>query len=223
MENDMDRDALIQQVRGVIDRLVRDGAVIAKADGTRHTIFPVAISAKDGDVLRKWVVHEGARHTIEIGLGYGMSALYICEGLVANGHADACHVVVDPFQTSRFADCGLQAIEEAGLRFLVEHHVEKSHFVLPRLLSEGRRFSLGFVDGNHHFDGVFLDLYYLGLLVQRGGIIILDDYRLPGIRRAVAFFVTNLNWIIEESSEDWVVLRTASEADNRHFTYFVEF
>ncbi len=223
MEHEMDRDALIQHVRGVIDRLVRDGAVVAKADGTTHTIFPVAVSAKDGDVLRKWVVHEGARHTIEIGLGYGMSALYICEGLVANDHADARHVVIDPFQTSRFADCGLQALAEAGLTFLVEHHVEKSHIVLPRLLSEGRHFDLGFVDGNHRFDGVFVDLYYLGLLVRRGGIIILDDYDLPGIKRAVAFFVTNLNWTIEETADDWVVLRTARDADNRHFTYFAEF
>lgn len=223
MENAMNRDVRVQQVRGVIDRLVRDGVVVANADGMTHTIFPVAVSPKDGDVLRKWVVHEGATHTIEIGLGYGMSALHICEGLVANGHADARHVVLDPFQTSRFSDCGLQVLAEAGLTFLVEHHVEKSHFMLPRLLSEGRCFDLGFVDGNHHFDGVFLDLYYLGLLVQRGGIIILDDYRLPGIKRAVAFFVTNLNWTIEETSDDWVVLRTATDADNRHFTYFVEF
>jgi predicted O-methyltransferase YrrM len=223
MENVMNRDARVQQVREVIDRLVRDGAVVANTDGMTHTIFPVAVSANDGDVLRKWVVREGARHTIEIGLGYGMSALYICEGLVANGHADARHVVIDPFQTSRFADCGLQALAAAGLTSLIEHHAEKSHIVLPRLLSEGRRFDLGFVDGNHRFDGVFLDLYYLGLLVQRGGIIILDDYDLPGIKRAVAFFVTNLNWTIEETSDDWVALRTAKDADNRHFTYFVEF
>ncbi len=223
MENVMNRDARVQQVRGVIDRLVRDGAVVAQADGKTHTIFPVAVSATDGDVLRKWVVHEGARHTIEIGLGYGMSALYICEGLVANGHADARHVVIDPFQTSRFADCGLQVLAEAGLTFLLEHHVEQSHFVLPRLLSEGRRFDLGFVDGNHRFDGVFLDLYYLGLVVQPGGIIILDDYDLPGIKRAVAFFVTNLDWTIEDGADDWVVLRTAQGADTRHFTYFVDF
>ena len=219
----MNRDAAVQQVRSVIDRLVRDGAVVTDSDGTTHPIFPVAVSPEEGDVLRKWVTRENATQTVEIGLGYGISALYICEGLVANGRAEARHVVIDPFQTSRFADCGLQALEAAGLTRLIEHHVEKSHIVLPRFLSEGRRFDLGFVDGNHRFDSVFLDLYYLGLLVKRGGIIILDDYNLPGIKRAVAFFVTNLNWTIEETSQEWVVLRTAQEADNRHFTYFVDF
>jgi predicted O-methyltransferase YrrM len=44
-------------------------------------------------------MREGAAHTIEIGLGYGMSALYLCEGLLANGRTDARHVAIDPFQS----------------------------------------------------------------------------------------------------------------------------
>jgi predicted O-methyltransferase YrrM len=219
----MNRDVRLQQVRGVIQRLTREGVVVAATDGGTHAIFPVAVTAEDGAVVRRWVVRERAAHTIEVGLGYGMSALHICEGLLATGRADARHLVVDPFQGSRFAACGLQALAEAGVRDLVEHHAEKSHFVLPQLLRAGRQFDLGFVDGNHRFDAVFLDLYYLGLLVKRGGVLVLDDYDLPGIRRAVAFFVTNLNWTVEEAAEDWVVLRTAREADTRPFTYFVPF
>ena len=96
---------------------------------------------------------------------------------------------------------------------------------LPQFLGEGRSFDLGFVDGNHRFDRVFLDLYYLGHLVRKGGIIILDDYTWPGIKRAVSFFLTNLNWKIEETNEEGnqVVLRTAKEADVRDGKYFVEF
>jgi hypothetical protein len=55
-------------------------------------------------------------------------------------------------------------------------------------------------------------------------VIILDDYDLPGIRRAVSFFVTNLNWTLEQvSGERLAVLRTASGADTRDFKFFVEF
>ena len=223
MENTSDRDARVRQVREVIDRLTREGVVVAATDGGRHDIFPVAVTPDDGDVVRRWVMREGAAHTIEIGLGYGMSALYICEGLLANGRADVRHLVIDPFQGSSFADCGLQTLAVAGVTELVEHHAEKSHFVLPQLLRAGRQFDFGFVDGNHRFDAVFVDLYYLGLLVKRGGVIVLDDYDLPGIQRAVAFFVTNLNWTIEEAALGWVVLRTARDADTRHFTYFVAF
>ena len=110
----------------------------------------------------------------------------------------------------------------------MEYHDEISQITLPAFLKEGREFDLAFVDGNHRFDSVFLDLFYLGRLLRKGGIVVLDDYNLPGIRRAVSFFLTNLDWRVEEESprEDahhWVVIRTASTDDNRHFRYFVDF
>ncbi len=213
------------RVRNVIEQLSHDGSVVAKSDGTKHTIFPVAVSVSESEALRDWVTRENAAHTIEIGLGYGISALHICEGLILNGSQTARHVVLDPNQAGRFANCGLQVLQEAGVRHLVDHYVEESQIALPRFLQEGRRFDLGFVDGNHRFERVFLDLFYLGYMVKPGGIIILDDYNRPGIRRAVSFYVTNLNWIIVEANENGhqVVLRTNKDADNRDGNYFVEF
>lgn len=223
MDQPAHRDARVQQVRAVIRRLLQSGVVVADRDGTTHAISPVAISAEEGEVVRSWVVHERATRTIEVGLGYGLSALHICEGLVTNAAAAARHSVIDPFQSQRFADVGLQVLREAGLTSIIDHYAEPSHFVLPRLLSAGYQFDLAFVDGNHRFDAVFVDLYYLGRLVRQGGIIILDDYDLPGIQRAVAFFVSNLNWTIESSAPEWVVLRTSATPDARPFTYFIDF
>jgi predicted O-methyltransferase YrrM len=100
--------------------------------------------------------------------------------------------------------------------------------VLPRLLDEGHTFDLAFVDGNHRFDGVFLDLVYLGRLVRPGGIVFVDDLQLRSVARAVSFCVTNLAWEIEEdsSAEDlhhWVVLRTARDPAPRPFDHYVAF
>ena len=212
--------------RRVIDRLIRDGTT-ASADGTHHAVFPVAVSAAEGEALKRWVVREKATCTIEVGLGYAVSALYIIEGLMSNG-GEVRHVAMDPNQGTRFGNCGLQAIEEAGATRLLAFHAVESQIVLPRLLSEGRTFDLAFVDGNHRFDGVFVDLVYLGRLVKRGGVIFVDDYQLPGIARAVSFFVKNLGWVVEETSQEedlhhWVVLRTAVAADTRPFFNFVNF
>ena len=214
----------VQKVRQIIERLVHDGSMVARSDGTQHSIFPVAVSPAEGEVLRNWVFREGAVQTIEIGLGYGISALHICEGLLMSGNPDARHVVLDPNQSQRFSDCGLQVLEEAGVSQFVEHHSELSEIALPQFLKEGRRFDLGFVDGNHRFDGVLLDLFYLGRLVRKGGILILDDYNLPGVRRAVSFYLTNLGWTVEDTLGDYaVVLRTAQQWDNRDFRHFVDF
>ena len=111
---------------------------------------------------------------------------------------------------------------------MVEHHAEESQIVLPRFLSEGRTFDLAFVDGNHRFDGVFLDLVYLGRLLMPGAIVFVDDYQLASVARAASFCVTNLGWTFEEVStgddrHHWAVLRTSTAADTRPFDHFIDF
>jgi len=212
----------------VIEGLVRDGTAVASYDETLHSLFPVAVSAAEGEALREWVVREGASQTIEIGLGYGISALHVCEGLLANADPAAQHVAIDPYQARRFSNCGLQFLEEAGVAGMVEHHEEESLTALARLLGEARSFNLAFVDGNHRFDGVFTDLVFLGRLVRAGGIIFVDDYQLPAVARAASFFLTNLGWTLEEVSpaddfHQWAILRTSAVPDSRPFDYYVDF
>jgi len=167
--NGIDRDSSLRRVRGVIERLLRDGTAIARSDGTVHDLFPIAVSAAEGEALRGWVVRERATRTVEVGLAYALSALHLCEGLLAGGDPAARHVAIDPMQGTFFSGCGLQFLEEAGVAEMVEHHEEASETALARFLAEARSFDLAFVDGNHRFDGIFVDLFYLGHLVCPGG------------------------------------------------------
>jgi hypothetical protein len=110
----------------------------------------------------------------------------------------------------------------------VEHHAEELQITLPRLLREARSFHLVFVDGNHRFDGVFLDLVFLGRLVRAGGIVFVDDYQLPAVARAASFCLTNLGWTLEEVSASdhlhgWAGLRTSAVPDTRPFDHYVDF
>ena len=215
-------------MREVIERLTRHGTATARSDGSEHQLFPVAASAAEGAELRDWVVREGATRTIEIGLGYGFSALFVCDGLIAVGHDAPVHVVIDPNQATRFANLGLQILDEAGVADMVAHHSAESQIVLPRLLAEDQSFDLAFVDGNHRFEWVFVDLFYLGRLVRPGGVLFIDDYQLPAIARATSFFLANRGWTLESVSptddvHQWAVLRTAVEPDTRPFTHFVDF
>ena len=190
-------------------------------------LAPVAIGPEEGAALREWVHRERAQRTIETGLGYAISTLFICEGLIANG-LGARHVAIDPHLPNSHVDAGLRTLEEAGVRELVEFHGEMSEIVLPRLLADGRTFDLAFIDGNHRFEGVFLDLVYCGRLVRPGGIVFADDLQLPAVRRAISFCVANLGWTAEdegiEGEHEWLVLRTGpNEAYRRPFDDFVEF
>jgi predicted O-methyltransferase YrrM len=207
----------IERVREVRDRLVNAGTVVGP-DGRSRELFPVAIGVEEGLALRGWVRKEGAQRTLEVGLGFAISTLFIVEGLLENG-PDLTHVAADPYQLkslpthrTTYAGVGLHILEEAGVRELVEFYAEESQIVLPRLLAEGRELDLVFLDGNHRFEAVFCDLFYSGRLLRGGGIVFVDDTQLPGVRRAVDFYIANLGWATEdggkERTHEWLVVRT---------------
>jgi hypothetical protein len=103
-------------LRLVLDQVLEEGTVKALSDGSLHEVFPVAISGAE---------RRGAPFT---------------------GAPRARHVAVDPNQTTRFADVGLQLVAEAGLADRLEFLPEQSELALPRLLSDGRQFDLAFVE-----------------------------------------------------------------------------
>jgi len=207
---------------------------VDRLPGTASLTFPVSIGPQEASALRDWVRREQARRTLEVGLGYAASTLAICEGLAANG-AEGQHLAIDPYQfeslphhKTRYEAAGLRALEEAGVRGLVEFVAEESQVVLPRLLGEGRRFDLAFIDGNHRFEAVFLDLVYCGRLLEERGIAFVDDVQLPGVRRGVDFCLANLGWTLEDAGKEglheWEVLRTGpAEAFRRPYDLLADF
>jgi predicted O-methyltransferase YrrM len=210
------------RIRSVIAELERTGSV-TDGNGAERGIFPVALKPAMAALLRDWVLREKAARTIEVGLAYGFSTLHICEGLARGGNPEAAHTAMDPHQLTGYAGAGLRVLRNAGADGIVDFHPEESQLLLPRFVKEGRTFDLAFVDGNHRFDYVFTDLFFLGRLVRKGGVVILDDYNLPGIRKAASFFVANLNWTVEEAADRIVVLRTTAGSDSRDFTFLADF
>ena len=153
----------------------------------------VSLPERDGDELRDLLVAEKARCVIEIGLAYGSSALAVAEALVSLGTDDAVHVIIDPFQ-DHFNDTGWRAIVDAGLCDICSLERDRSQLVLPRLAAEGMVADATFVDGNHIFHNVFVDLYFLRELVRPGGVIVLDDCDWPSVATAVRYFEVNTGW-----------------------------
>jgi predicted O-methyltransferase YrrM len=177
------------------------------------------------------VIADGATRTLEIGLGYAISTLFICEGLIQNGGGGR-HVAIDPFQDGSllsdqtlFGGAGVRTLQRAGVRSLVELYDEGSEIVLPRLLSAGKTFDFAFVDGSHRFENVFLDLVFCGRLLTEGATVVADDTHMPPVAHAIAYCTTNLGWTVEateaEAGEIWSVLRTGpAELPRRPFTEF---
>jgi predicted O-methyltransferase YrrM len=216
-------------LNATIDRLTAARAVVDRR-GQEHALFPIAITPAEGQALRGWIERERATNTVEIGLAYAFATLHIVDGLLANasGARTVRHTAIDPFQTSSFAALGRQHLAEAGVADLVEVHEEESQLVLPRMVAEGRSFDFAFVDGNHRFDRVFLDLVYLGRLLRPGAVAFVDDFQLRAIARSIEFLTSNRHWKVEELSagdrdHQWVVVRTPVQHDDGGYADFRDF
>ncbi len=77
------------------------------------------------------------RTVVEIGLGYGSSALAIGEALVTIGSAQPRHIVIDPFQQQAFANVGWDLLCCAGLDSITTLLAAPSSIALPKLVTEG--------------------------------------------------------------------------------------
>lgn len=160
---------------------------------------------------------------LEIGLGYGSSALAIAEALSCHEDDSVSHIIIDPFQ-EHFRGAGLEILADLGLSTcqLIE---ERSQLALPRLLESGLVVDAAFVDGSHVFHNVFVDLVFLREIVRPGGLVILDDYEWPSVAMAARYFETNLQWAPEELSTKsrLRVFRLPDPPVERAFDQFVPF
>lgn len=122
--------------------------------------------------------------SIEVGLAYGISTLFICESLKKNkmGH----HIVMDPFQQN-WKNIGLKNIKDAGYSELIEFHEEFADRVLSRLFVNNTKVDFAYLDGSKVFDIVLFNVYILSRILNINGIIVLDDCSFPGIKKLVRF------------------------------------
>jgi hypothetical protein len=130
-------------------------------------------------------------NTLEVGLAYGISALFILEMHKMYNQKNGIHTAIEPDEY--WGRAAIHNIEKAGLSnyFKVERCF--SDQILPILYHNGYRIQYAYVDTTKRFDIVFQDCYFLDKILDIGGVIILDDCggSWPGIQR-VARYMLNL-------------------------------
>ncbi len=120
--------------------------------------------------------------SVEVGLAYGISTLFILEKHRDMGHSTVCHIAIEPYPWGGVAEYN---IEKEGLENLIEIRYEKSDQVLPRLFYENHRVQFAYVDTTKVFDIVMQDFYFIDKILDVNGIIVLDDCGggWPGVQR----------------------------------------
>jgi predicted O-methyltransferase YrrM len=137
-------------------------------------------SLEQCEFIQSIIAEIGAQTTLEVGLAYGISTLFICEAKLKQN--SFCHYVIDP-QQDLWHNIGLKNLKDAGYDKIIDFRRDYSHNVLPELQKSGVKVDFAYVDTTKIFDVVLIDAYYIFSMLRIGGIIVLDDCSFPSLRK----------------------------------------
>lgn len=138
--------------------------------------------------LMKLMDEVGPADSLEVGLAYGISALYAAEHAARHGRA---HIIIDPFQHGRaWQGVGLANLERAGLRSSCRFIEDDARLALPRLLSDGQEIGFAYIDASKRMDDMLIMFHFIFKMMKLGGIVAFDDVAwFPGISDALRYIV----------------------------------
>jgi len=155
------------------------------------------IKSSEALFIYNFIRDKGLSTTLETGFAFARSASHI---IAATGKK---HIVMDPFQAN-YQNLGLTNIEKLGMSKLLDFYPDYSHNVLPGIYRERDKkkefFDFIFIDGDHKFDGEFIDFYYADLLLESKGYILLHDTWMRSTRLLMSF--------IKKNRKDYLQVRT---------------
>ena len=166
----------------LLDEILRTN-IVHDASGKEYPLDS-NVDKNEGAFLQELIQKYKPQRTIEVGFAYGISSLYICSAL--QNIPGARHTIIDPGQGSCFNNVGIANLKRAGIDFF-DFYEENSDIALPRMLSEGKNFDFGFIDGNHLFEYTLIDFFYINRMMKPGGIVVFDDTGFPAVNRAVRY------------------------------------
>jgi predicted O-methyltransferase YrrM len=129
-----------------------------------------------GAVLYRTVLERGYRSCLELGFAHGVGTCYIAGALEAQGAGRV--TAVDLPGAERRQPRAADLLLELGLSARAELVVSQSSytwFLMSELERRDRSFDFCFLDGSHQWETDGLAVLLLERLLNRGGMIVLDD------------------------------------------------
>jgi predicted O-methyltransferase YrrM len=178
-------------VNSVLEKIYNAGYV-EDSEGNTINPFPTATSRETGTILYELIQKYNCQKTLEIGMAYGLSTLFMCQAHQDKGSGH--HTTIDPLQSSSWQGIGLLNVERAGLSERFSFLEAFSEEILPQIAVSEERFDFAFIDGMHLFDYALVDFFYVDRLLTTGGYIVFDDIWMPSIREVVRYVLKNRNY-----------------------------
>lgn len=182
------------------------------------------IKTDEGIFLKNIVISKDLNKIAEVGMAYGISAMYITEGLKKNNKKGSL-ISIDPFQTEQWKDNGVNLLKSIKLDKFHELIQKKSYIALPELIEKygENSFDMLFIDGWHTFDYTLVDVFYADKLVKVGGYIIVDDVLHYSVKQSIRYLDKNYRHLKRIKSPSTFAAYKKINNDNREWNFHIGF
>lgn len=143
-----------------------------------------SVSREEAEFIYRFLSENQLIKTLEVGFAYGCSAAHIVSATKSK------HVVIDPHQ-DYYDRLGEKNLEKLGFIEHISLIEDYSHNALPEFLKQKRSFDFAFIDGDHRFDAVFNDFFYIDKLLNTGGYVLFHDQLMDTVKSVLSWIKNN--------------------------------
>ena len=189
-----------EQTKMFLDATLKYASVFTK-DGEYRRLTSHTRQAEHEEI-RKRLLETRAKHTLEVGLAYGTSALVFAEYHQRAKNTGVCHTAIDPNQfgsgEGHWEGIGVENLKRVGfIRGRNWRLVEKSSVDALPDLSKKLKVDVALIDGYHLFDYTLLDVFYCLKMLRIGGVLIVDDKKMRAIKAIAQYVMRAYKNIVE--------------------------
>ena len=163
----------------VLKRMIKEGYSVLP-NGKKIKVHS-SIQQQDGELLAKIIRKLKPKTCLEVGLGYGISTLFILEEL--SKMKDSKLIGIDGFQFETgfnkitqghgWDGVGVHNVKSAGYGSIYKLYNSISQDILPQLKRKGLRIDFANVDGGGKFDELMVDFFYINEMLKVGELLFL--------------------------------------------------
>ncbi len=171
----------------ILQQILETKTVVTE-DGRSLPIETHHIPVLECQLIQAWLAQYAPKRLLEIGLAYGISALHICDA-IPDWDAVSYHII-DIAQSTTWQSIGMHNLTQAGYGNFITLHEESSQICLPHFMAQGQKFDFALIDGEHLFDYVLVDFFFVSQMLDIGGIVLFDDVDSAPVAKILAYVNT---------------------------------
>ncbi|EKE27947.1 MAG: hypothetical protein ACD_3C00123G0013 [uncultured bacterium (gcode 4)] len=176
-----------------------------------------SIRKEEAEFLYDFLKDKDIKSSLEVWLAYWCSTCHIISA------TDALHYAIDPYQDD-YGNIWLKNVRDSWLSDKLIFVKELSHNALPKLSEEWLELDFAFIDWWHKFDDIFIDFYYIDLMLVQWWYVLFHDNWMKSTKFNISWILNNKpNYTLMETNIDNLVLLKKDWVDNRLWSHFEDF